>query len=33
VLLEQCRKMAVEMNQQIPAGKEELHRGILPRHL
>jgi len=33
VLLKQCCKMAVEMNQQIPAGKQELHRGILPRHI
>src|SRR5207249_8545701 len=32
-LLKQGCKMAVEMNQQVPAGKQELHRGILPRHL
>src|SRR5713101_5221995 len=33
VLLEQCCKMAVEMNQQVPAEKQELHRSILPRHI
>src|SRR5207249_11002370 len=33
LLLKQCCKVAVEMNQQIPAGKQELHRGILPRHI
>jgi hypothetical protein len=33
VLLEQGCKMAVEMDQQVPAGKQELHRSILPRHL
>src|SRR5258708_27511069 len=33
VLLEQRCKVAVEMNHQVPAGKQELHRGILPRHI
>jgi hypothetical protein len=32
-LLKQRCKMSIEMNQQVPAGKQEFHRGILPRHI
>jgi hypothetical protein len=33
MLLKQRRKVAVEMNQKVPAVEHEFHRGILPRHL
>src|SRR6266704_2203587 len=33
VLLKQCREVPVEMDEQVPTGEKEFHRGILPRHI
>src|SRR5439155_5717349 len=33
VLLKQYGEVPVEMDELIPTGKKELHRGILPRHI
>jgi hypothetical protein len=33
VLLKQCCEVPVKMDEQIPAGEKEFHRGILPCHI
>jgi hypothetical protein len=32
-LLKQYCEVPVEMDEQIPTGEKEVHRGILPRHI